>query len=930
MNTELVKALLVEIDGNTEKLRRALREGGVELDKFGGKAKQSGQTSSTASDAVAGRQANAARAIAATTETIARQGKVTGETGKALIAQAANAAFAWGKNGPIVAAVGISTLAIVGLFTRIKREAKEAAEEARKDFDRMASLDLAGISREVSRLDTGDYRLRQQLASDDPAVRAAALERFRADRTRIGMAGLPEERARQQAQLDALGPLGPVKPLSEQTAADRTKSALRRQLEQELAAIDAALAQLRPKRDAAQELLGVQLTESQFGSEAQLASWRREASGDSARDAAKEMAQERERLSQLSGAAQEALYTEFQKALLEGFNGTRAEVEQSFAEMVQFAEEHGEQAEIPVLVNARDRALELLDLKARIDAAFQDTEFATLWDDIAATEDQGISGSFAAQLQQLRLLRDEALAFSNDERRSAKDREAALKTAASLQAQISTILKDSEPKQVDITRSLADQAREVADMVDGVLQLAAAWGSVSDSTINVLRGLTSMAGALPGLLDSFTALDKARKAGSGVGMAKLGVVGAALPIVGALATIAGGLFGSSPAEQERKRIQRENTKALQDLTRQVSLFGLDVSGSAFGAARGGVGAILGGSQELTAAEFMRMQRRGILGGGGAWRAGMDVNIAGLSDSARIDWSRFSDVDRRALEDAAAALGITIDGTVGSLRALQSAIDEVEGRFGEFSDSFADRQTLADAQMDLLGIESPAERLKLGTAVAQSMSPAIAKLLEGIDLQSAADRSKLRDSLLDVLEKLQAGGDAFTAADFGGLTPDEFWQTIQQIIAGLGSIDGSVASAGTSMGGLSGFRGLTEAAGERLADYQRTLVGIGRDSLSVLQQQLAYLAKMAGTPLLAPPMPLGFGSGNMGAVAITLQINGPINLGDVHLMLEPGTDPERAGQAAMRVMGQSLEQVLYDALVRAKRAGGDLSIVGPLR
>src|SRR5690606_15454238 len=96
VNQQLVKSLLVEIDASTEKLRRALREGGVELDTFAQKSERTGKTSSTAADATASKQANAARAIAMTTETIARQGQVSGEAAKQLVAQGSNLAFMFG------------------------------------------------------------------------------------------------------------------------------------------------------------------------------------------------------------------------------------------------------------------------------------------------------------------------------------------------------------------------------------------------------------------------------------------------------------------------------------------------------------------------------------------------------------------------------------------------------------------------------------------------------------------------------------------------------------------------------------------------------------------------------------------------------------------------------------------------------------------
>src|SRR5690554_1536070 len=87
MANEVVKALLVEIDGNVEKLRKALREGGVDLEKFGKQAVRTNAEAGASADQFGSKSAMAARGAASAIETITRSGKVGGESMKQLIAQ---------------------------------------------------------------------------------------------------------------------------------------------------------------------------------------------------------------------------------------------------------------------------------------------------------------------------------------------------------------------------------------------------------------------------------------------------------------------------------------------------------------------------------------------------------------------------------------------------------------------------------------------------------------------------------------------------------------------------------------------------------------------------------------------------------------------------------------------------------------------------
>lgn len=901
MNRQLVKSLFIEIDASTEKLRRELLAGGVELERFEGKAKQGGKSAASGADAMISKQASAARQIAMTTETIARQGKITGEAAKQGIAHASNMAFAFGPTGAIVGAIGISTLAIVSMFTRVRREAEETARKAREEFDRMAQMDLVGISRQVRDIGVGDARIRRDLASGDPGRRARAEAFVRDDPSRLGVEGV-------KARLASL---------NARAATGREGGAAVSQILREIETLERLLPELEKKLEYAQELYDERIAEASGRAASHLGTLREQAAAKE-KEAMERFAQQ---LGETWDEYRERLYAEFTRALTDGFAGTRAEIETAFAQMVQVAQETGEAGEVPVLVNARDRALELLTLLEDVESQLSSGVFNDFWNDVTRTESSGLSGPHAAELDNLRMLRDEAVALSTDERRSAKDRETAMKTAAALQARINALVEEGDKEQDKVKRSLADQAREVAFMIDGVLQLAGAWGNVSRETIDSLRNVNLMASSVPGLLKKLKALKTARAAkdgaGEGVLGAQLGVVGAALPIIGAIAGLANTLFGESPAEAERKRVQRENTAALRELTKKVGLLGINVTGTA-------------ATTSLSDATALRARALARINAGEADARGIDMRKT----------ARQLGVDFDELQKVAKDFGITLKGRgISSLEQFLQALEANIGKLGEFSDSLEDSRTLADARIIAQGITDPIEKMMLRTAPATQLSPLIKQLIDGVDLSSAAARERLREEIAAIIEVMAPGGAALTPEQMGGLTAEEFLQEMMAILSGLEDIGSATTRGGTSLGGISGFRGLTEAAGERMGDYLRTLTEYARtaegqraQTLSVLQAQLQYLAAVAGTPLQAPPVPGTFGTGRGGAATTTpLYVTfGDINLGGITLQMPDGSNGTDAAEAVMRVAGHSLGQVLYDAIAQAQKVAGDLSVTPRIR
>lgn len=921
MNQQLIKSLLIEIDASTEKMRRALREGGVELDTFAQKSERSGKTSSTAADAVTSKQANAARAIAMTTETIARQGQVSGETAKQLIAQGSNVAFMFGPAGAIVGAIGIATLAIVGMFARTKREAEETARTARDEFRKLSDMDLVRVSSRLQQLDTGDYELRQALAGRSTLMtRDQARAYARDDWSVLGAEGLREERARLTQQLGGLG-TNIVVPIAEQNAEQRAKSALRRELEREIKAIDETMEQLQPRLTAAKALYERRAAEQGERAAGDLSLRQDEERRKRTREQQAEDDKLKQSLSQQSQAAQEALLARFNATLRNGFAGTRADIEQSFAELVQYASEHGEQSDIAFLKKARQQALDFIEAAERSQALMEDLERSDLGERMAQTGRRERGGAQESQLSEIERQRDEWLAFSQDVTRSEQDRAKALAEAVRLQGLLEARLARGVKERKNETKELRQQALVVGQAIDGVLQLAAAWGNVRAEVVNVLRGVVQMASNVPGLLESLSSLRKARDgngsyvdaAGNVITTAAAAgsVAAAALPIIGALSTIGAQLLGDSPEEAARREELRRNTEAIRELTARAGLLGTGVVGGDAAAAL----PMLQG--------FLRRVAGGqIIAGGRTYSA---------SDQATIAAERLGILDD--LQKIAAQYGITLNRNITSFEQLLEAIQDTITKLGEFGTDLDSALQQANAEAEIFGITDPLERLGLTQGAYRGRSPILDQLTAGLDLSTAEGRARARENAQDLFNILKAGGDTLSADQLGGLTGQQLLDAILQLVSGLNDIDAQVPRAeGSSLGGVSGFRGLTEAAGERMADYLKAILGQGSEHLQVLRAQLAELSRIAATPFTLPvipgvtvPMPAG-----AGGTTITLAA-GAISMGDIVVQVNGSTtDPTGLGLQVTRAVRDQVEELLYQSVSRALRARGDVSIIPGVR
>jgi hypothetical protein len=84
------------------------------------------------------------RQVAGGLEIVARNGALTGEALKQVVAQGAEIAFMFGAAGPIVGALGILGVAIFENITRKMKEAEEQTNKTRKELEAITDLPTAG------------------------------------------------------------------------------------------------------------------------------------------------------------------------------------------------------------------------------------------------------------------------------------------------------------------------------------------------------------------------------------------------------------------------------------------------------------------------------------------------------------------------------------------------------------------------------------------------------------------------------------------------------------------------------------------------------------------------------------------------------------------------------------------------------------------
>jgi hypothetical protein len=286
------------------------------------------------------------------------------------------------------------------------------------------------------------------------------------------------------------------------------------------------------------------------------------------------------------------------------------------------------------------------------------------------------------------------------------------------------------PEPVDRSnRTAQDMARRMGDIARSGLDLAAAFGVVSDNAATTLNTVINIGVNLARVIGS-----KGKD-----GLAEL------------FSSIAALLVRMMGGENDRRRLIENNTEALRSLRDEVGNLNLDVTGEDFGKIQKALSGVL----PLLA------------GGRGA------KNQADIFNALRRVGLSFADVKKLADQ-----LGVAVTTSSGAIsvegiRALLEAMGMVE--LGQFGQSFAEQMRALRAGFDISGADSRQQLLGL-LNLGQRFA---GESLSGIFGRGLTDLASTRRGLVGLFERMQAGG--ITAAELGGLTGNQFLELITDLI-----------------------------------------------------------------------------------------------------------------------------------------------------
>jgi hypothetical protein len=431
----------------------------------------------------------------------------------------------------------------------------------------------------------------------------------------------------------------------------------------------------------------------------------------------------------------------------------------------------------------------------------------------------------------------------------------------------------------EATQKVREMAQAIQQGVDGAIQLAEAFGLVDANTAKLLRSIGQMATQIPVLLDSI----KVMQAGGSM----LGVLGAALPVAGALASIGSALFGKSPEEAERQRLLKENNVNLRNLTDKVGdLARINVTGVEL--------------QKYS--NFLADTRLKAIGPQqglqGILADPVNRQIGAILDSLHLTAD--------GLKEFAKQFGVTV-GTGGggkiTLEDLQNLRDAMaQAEITQFADTFSGQMAQMQAAINLFSVKDPVKQLELFRKALDGIAGgggALGKAIDAFDLSTAEGVDAAKKALQDLFAQMQAG--TLTAAQLGGLTPQEFLDAIQKTLD-LINAGGGDAASGT--GGFNVDRTITEVSASR--------IGALLDVANSWAEETAHNTALTAALLGGGALPV-FGApavASLGAVSGDLYIT-------VDLNLPPGTII-RDATAFGRGVGEALSKELSQQLGRDAR------------
>ncbi len=331
-----------------------------------------------------------------------------------------------------------------------------------------------------------------------------------------------------------------------------------------------------------------------------------------------------------------------------------------------------------------------------------------------------------------------------------------------------------------------------------------------DGAIALARGLVEGAHAM-GLLsdEGQTALSAVLGMTEAVGKIAGGdKLGGIIELVGSLANAIAGI-GTSATEKARLAAFRVNSEALMRLTREVGNLNLRESGKTFAGVEDAVQKAIDARATARAAgkgpgEADKFAKE-------AFEKALQANGISVSEARAL----FKEIFGRDM--AAANAGTFFQDVL----ALQEGLKRTE--FGQFGQDFSGQFDFITKSKDVLGLTDN-QQLQQFVELAKKSSPAFAKALEGVDLNTPEGRAAATKKLQALFSQLNAG--TLSATDIGVSGP-QFLQLIETLLPLLSSATGLAALPNLSPpainpGGIGS--GTSAIVGPRL---QEAIAGLGQ-------------------------------------------------------------------------------------------------------
>jgi TP901 family phage tail tape measure protein len=335
--------------------------------------------------------------------------------------------------------------------------------------------------------------------------------------------------------------------------------------------------------------------------------------------------------------------------------------------------------------------------------------------------------------------------------------------------------EDSEEKAASAgeraLKSAVAKANAIQVAAQGAIKLAAGFGLVSESTGKMLSDIITIAAQVPVIVDAAVGIAESIGSGAATGGA-WGALANGLLAVGGV--IADGIAGDKAARKERAKVMGDNTRAIQMLTKvQGDLLRVQVSGRDYSTASAGLKQFL--DKYRNRGDFREFGKKG---------------LEGVDPSRELEALGINFED---IKEIAKALGITLDGQIGSYRKLLQAMQEAD--LSGFVSGFAGALEELDAQFEI-----NAEKFPTATARLEALFDLLADPIDGsrlfdslkdLDLTDADNVSSALEQVQALFERMRKG--ELSPEDLGGLNLSDLKGIIARLNSELRALQEEAAS-----------------------------------------------------------------------------------------------------------------------------------------